>query len=220
MTPTQLAKFETYSAVLLGWSRRLNLTRIFSRERIVRLHFLDSLACLTVFPASPSLRVVDVGTGAGFPGVPMIIARPDLRMTLVDASRRRVAFLELLIGELDLDVEVEHGRAEILSRKAEYREQFDLAVSRATAPLDRLIGLCLPFLRLEGSAVLPKGSRVADELASAAKAIQIAGGVVEGIHPIAIPGVAPGRSLVVLRKVRPTPYSLPRKSRGAGPSKG
>lgn len=159
---------------------------------------------------------MDVGTGAGFPGMPLKIACPDLRLTLLEASRRRVAFLELLVDALRLDVEVVHGRAEIVGHRPDHRERYDLVVSRATARLDRLVHLCFPFIRVGGVAIFPKGPRVADELAAAATAIEIVGGEVEGVRPVTIPGLGRHRrSLVVLRKARPTPDRFPRRSIGA-----
>jgi len=218
LTPAQLAEFEAYTALLRDWSRRLNLTRILSQADIVRLHFLDSLACLTAFPALPGLRMIDVGTGAGFPGMPLKIARPDLRLVLLEASRRRVAFLELLVGELRLDAEVVHGRAEIIAHQPEHRERYDLVVSRATSPLDRLADLCLPFIKVGGLAVLPKGPRAATELVDAATAIEALGGEVESVRRVTVHGLESRiRTLVVLRKTRQTPGRFPLRSVRAHP---
>jgi len=162
--------------------------------------------------------MIDVGTGAGFPGMPLKIARPDLRLVLLEASRRRVAFLELLVGELRLDAEVVHGRAEIIAHHPEHRERYDLVVSRATSPLDRLADLCLPFIKVGGLAVLPKGPRAATELVDAATAIEALGGEVESVRRVTVHGLESRiRTLVVLRKTRQTPGRFPLRSVRAHP---
>ena len=162
--------------------------------------------------------MIDVGTGAGFPGMPLKIARPDLRLVLLEASRRRVAFLELLVGELRLDAEVVHGRAEIIAHQPEHRERYDLVVSRATSPLDRLADLCLPFIKVGGLAVLPKGPRVAAELVGAATVIEALGGEVESVRRVTVPGLESRiRSLVLLRKTGQTPGRFPMRSVRAHP---
>lgn len=212
LTPAQIDAFEAYTSAIRLWGRRLGLTRILSPEDIVRLHFLDSLSCLTVIPDTPGLGVVDVGSGAGFPGVPIAIARPDIRLTLIEASQKRVAFLELLTMELGLDADVLHGRAEEICRQAGHYEAYDVVTSRAAAPMKRLAGLCLPFLRVGGTAVLPKGARGEGELREAVGAISAFGGEVAGIEHVRIRGLeGTRRVIVVLRKVRSAPLSYPHR---------
>jgi 16S rRNA (guanine527-N7)-methyltransferase len=206
--PSQLDAFEAYASAILEWGRRLNLTRILSPEGIVRRHFLDSLACLTAIPDTPGLAIVDIGSGAGFPGVPVKIARPDLRLTLIEASRKRVAFLEMLVMELGLEIGVLHGRAEEISRQIGQWEAYDVVTARATAPLERLVSLCLPFLRVGGTAVFPKGIRAETEVRNAMGAISALGGDVMGIKPAKIRGLeGMKRVIVILRKVRSVPPS-------------
>ncbi len=205
LAPAQLDAFEAYASAIRLWGRRLGLTRILSPEGIARLHFLDSLSCLTVLPDMPGLALVDVGSGAGLPGIPLKIARPDIRLTLVEASRRRVAFLELVAMQLGLEVDVLHGRAEEVARQTGHRETYDVVTARAAAPMERLAGMCLPFLRVGGIAVLPKGPRAWGEVRKAIGAISAFGGELADIKPVCVRGLEGTRRVIVtLRKVRST----------------
>jgi 16S rRNA (guanine527-N7)-methyltransferase len=169
----QLTDFATYGEILTQWASRLNLTRLAAPEEIVYRHFLDSLTCLFADRFPEGARVIDVGSGAGFPGVPIKIPRPDLSLTLLDASSKRVAFLEILIDRLKITAEMVHARAEDEARKSIRREAYDRVVSRATAPLPHLLRLCLPFLRVGGRGVFPKGPRAAEELAMADEILSV-----------------------------------------------
>jgi len=216
LTPGQLATFEAYAALLEQWSLRLNLTGARTLEEIVSHHFLDSLSCLVAdsFPNGGS--VLDVGSGAGFPGVPIKIARPDLQLTLLEASRRRTAFLDLLITELRIQGEVVHGRAEVLAHQPERRERYDRVLARATASLPLLLELCLPFVRVGGRSVLPKGSRAHEEVTHARKALDLLGGEVGHIQVVSLPHFwERSRNIVVVHKVRPTPLRFPRHAGAA-----
>lgn len=211
LTPAQLAAFGVYTAVLNEWSPRFNLTRVSGPEEIVRIHFLDSLACLAADPFPQGARLLDVGSGAGFPGVPLKIARPDFQLTLLEARRRRAAFLDLLVAKLALAVEVVHGRAEILGHQSGWRERYDRVVSRATASLPLLFELCMPFVRVGGRVILPKGPHAREEVVPSRRALEHLGGEV-----VAVCTVSPGpgmkaRNIVVVQKVRPTPDHLPRR---------
>lgn len=169
------------------------------------------MACLLPVDIDVGSSVLDVGSGAGFPGIPMKIARPDLRMTLLEAARRRAAFLELAARELDIDLDVINGRAEVVGHLRDRRERFDVVVSRATAPLPRLVELCLPFARIGGFGIFPKGGNIGSELASAASPIREAGGGLARLVPIETPwDRSRKRVLVVIAKVSPTPARFPR----------
>ncbi|MDR7421009.1 MAG: 16S rRNA (guanine(527)-N(7))-methyltransferase RsmG [Armatimonadota bacterium] len=162
-------RFDRYLAALVRWRSRLNLVDASGEDELVDRHLLDSLLPLAAVELAAGASVVDIGSGAGLPGVPMKIARPDLRVTLIEASRRRVAFLEYLRDTLDLDdLVVRWGRAEDLARQADHRERYDCAVERATARLAAAIELCAPFVAICGWCVLLKGPSAAEQLSAAA----------------------------------------------------
>ncbi|CAM3413637.1 16S rRNA (guanine(527)-N(7))-methyltransferase RsmG [Hydrogenibacillus schlegelii] len=206
------ARLGRYIELLLAWNERMNLTAITEPEAIWVKHIYDSL---TVFlsPHDPSPRsVIDVGTGAGFPGLPMKIVRPELSLVLLDAREKRLRFLEAVVADLGLqDVRLVHGRAEVLGRDPAYRDRFDLAVARAVAPLSVLAELFLPFVRPGGLAVAWKGERGREELAGAGRAITALGAEVAAVEPLALPGAYGSRVLLWFRKVHPTPERYPRR---------
>lgn len=209
--------FDRYLRELLEWRGRLNLTGAKNAGEIVGLHFIDSLLPLAVHPFPPDCRVIDVGSGAGFPGVPLRLMRPDLRFTLVEASRRRVAFLEHVQSVLHLeDVEIVWARAEILARRPEHREAFGAAVERATARVAAAAELSLPFVAVGGAAILLKGPRVSGETGAAAALISRLGGVIESSGECALPTTKHRRVTIVVRKVQATPEGFPRRSSRLG----
>jgi len=177
---------------------------------------LDSLSCLSGDRIKTGARVIDIGSGAGFPGVPLKIVRSDLAMTLLEAANRRVAFLEILLQELALKAMVLHGRAEVLGHSADHREVYDAVVSRATAPAPKLVELVLPFVMVGGVALLPKGAGAVHEMARAAELTEALGGRVEAIDEVQLPRFAGRRYLVVVRKVAPTPTGFPRRPTALG----
>jgi 16S rRNA (guanine527-N7)-methyltransferase len=200
---------ERYIREILAWGTRLNLTAADTPEAVAG-HILDSLSALTVFPIPPAARLVDVGSGAGFPGVPVKIVRPDLALTLIDASRRRVAFLEHLRTALDFaDVEVMWGRAEDLAHRAGLRETFRCAVERATARVATAAELCLPFVEVGGAAILLKGPRAPDETHDAMHLLESLGSGEAALHIVLVAGRR--RVVVVLPKRRASPPRFPRK---------
>ncbi len=212
-----LNRFQQYLRELLTWKRRLNLTAAADDTAIVGLHFLDSLLPLAVWPVPTECRVVDVGSGAGFPGIPMKIVRPDLRLTLVEASRRRVAFLEHLQGALDLrNVEILWGRAEAIAHRPEHREAYGLAVERATARVDAALELCLAFVEIGGAAVLLKGPRALEEIGGARPLVNRLGGTVEACDIQPLPTTDRRRVAVVVRKTVSTPSLFPRRTSRLG----
>jgi 16S rRNA (guanine527-N7)-methyltransferase len=206
-----LARFERYLAELLYWRRRINLTAAATAQEIVALHLLDSLWPLVVWEFPDQARIIDVGAGAGFPGIPMKIARPDVWLTLVEASRRRVAFLERVRDRLEMPgVEVVWGRAERLAHAPALRETFDGAVERATAPTSAAVELCLPFVKPGGAAVLLKGPRARDEVVDARPLAHAMGGGAVRVEPRVSPTAERMTVIVVLEKAHPTPRLYPR----------
>jgi len=215
LDPTALDRFERYLAALVRWGSRLNLVGASGEDELVDRHLIDSLLPLAAVELPPGADVVDVGSGAGLPGVPMKIARPDLRVTLLEASRRRVAFLEHLRDAVDLpDLGVRWGRAEDLARQADHRELYDCSVERATAKAAAALELCAPLVAVGGWCVLLKGPAVLDELPAAA-------GLAEslGLSKISIKKLYAysGPTLVVVAsKVVITPSVYPRRASRLG----
>jgi 16S rRNA (guanine527-N7)-methyltransferase len=208
LTGRQLERFARYRDLLLEWNQRVNLTAIRDPAGVERLHFLDSVACL--LGALPeAATVLDVGAGGGFPGLPLQIARPDIELTLLEATAKKTAFMSAVVADLGLDrTHVVTGRAEDFGE----RESFDAVVARALAPLPVLLELTLPFARVGGQVLaLKKGAGLADELAASGRALEALGGRLE---PALTYELEDGeeRHVVVVRKVRPTPAAYPRRS--------
>ncbi len=204
--------FVLYYEALTEFGKQTNLTSIEGAEEVAVKHFLDSLMCFEAVEVRDDWDVVDIGSGAGFPGVPMKVARPSLTLTLVEASLKRIRFLELLISKLRLvRTEAVWGRAEDAGKRRTHRENYDLAVARGVAELAVLAELCLPFVRIGGIFIALKGPGIDDELLKAKKAIKIMGGRVENIVKTALPWNYGDRSLVVIRKESSTPEKYPRR---------
>jgi 16S rRNA (guanine527-N7)-methyltransferase len=215
ITPQQLEQFVIYYQELVAWNRKINLTRITDYEEVQVKHFLDSL---TVMPAlkppddGRALNIIDVGAGAGLPGLPLKIVIPDTELTLLEATARKAEFLEHLVKTLELNkVEVVNGRAEEVAHDSQYRERYDLVLSRAVAPLPALVELTLPFGRMGGYLVAPKKGDIKDEIGKSKKAIEVMGGALREVRPVELEGLNDGRYLVVIDKVRPTPAEYPRR---------
>jgi 16S rRNA (guanine527-N7)-methyltransferase len=205
----QLEQFARYSAELRAWNTRVNLTSITDEREIVIRHFLDSLRCALSWGAAPS-SLIDVGSGAGFPGLPLKILRPELRVTLVESVGKKAAFLQHIVAALGLhDVTVMTARAEVAGRDPQHREQYDVVTARSVAELATLVEYCLPFCRIGGRVLAPKGRDSDSEVARAHVAIARLGGQLIGVEPVEIPGVEP-RTLVVVAKIAPTPAAYPR----------
>lgn len=214
LTEEQISRFATYERELIAWNERINLTAIADPREVEIKHFADSLACLAALPAPRTgpLDVVDVGTGAGFPGLPLRICRPDLSLRLLDSTAKKTRFLAHLVRALDLeDVEVLTGRAEDLGRTPAHREAYDVATSRAVAQLAALAELCLPLLRVGGLMIAQKSAGIDEELRAAGRAIAILGGGLLPIRRYALPDLPEPRWLVLIEKVRPTPPAYPRR---------
>jgi 16S rRNA (guanine527-N7)-methyltransferase len=205
----QLDQFAVYTAELRRWNRRINLTAIDDDRGIVIRHFLDSLRCALSWGAAPG-SLVDIGAGAGFPGLPLKILRPSLRLTLIESVEKKAAFLRHIVAELGLsNVDIIVGRAEAIGHDAAYRQQYDVAVARAVAELRVLAEYCLPFCRVGGRFLAPKGAQSADELVGAERSIEQLGGRVLAVELVDLPEVEQ-RVLVVVEKIAPTPPQYPR----------
>lgn len=214
LTPEQVSRFAAYERELLEWNQRTNLTAITEPVEVQVKHFADSLACLLALPPGPpGQRVVDVGTGAGFPAVPLKIVRPELRVTLLDSTRKKTLFLEHLVQALGLaDVTVLTGRAEEIAREPGQREAYDVAVSRAVAELAVLAELCLPFVRVGGRMIAQKKAGIEDELRAAGRAITVLGGRLLPVQTYKLQSLPEPRWLIVVDKVKPTPPQYPRRA--------
>lgn len=217
LTPQQIQQFRCYLAELAAWNQRFNLTRIIAPQEVLVKHFLDSLTCARVADLRTG-RLLDVGTGAGFPGVPLKIAFPALSIALLDSVGKKVRFVERLVGALQLeDVMLLHTRAEVAAHRTELREQFDVVTARAVASLDRLAGWLLPFARQGGVCIAMKGPEVEQELRDSLPAIRVHGGGEPRSTTFTLPLLPVGRSLVGIPKARATPPSLPRGPAGSRP---
>ncbi len=212
---SHLSLFQTYYEELVEWNRQFNLTAITDYEGVQVRQFLDSLSCLLVLPRAElqaGARVIDVGTGAGFPGLPLRIVCPGVRLTLLEATRKKVDFLEHLLRRLGLtDVEVIHARAEDLGHRPGYREGYDWALARALAEMPTLAEYLLPLVRVRGAVLAQKGENAPAEVHAAEEAIRILGGRLRKLVPVDLHGLAETRYLVVVDKVAATPEKYPRR---------
>jgi 16S rRNA (guanine527-N7)-methyltransferase len=213
LSPEQIEAFEIYYRELVAWNERGNLTSITDYEEVQIKHFLDSLSCLQVLADCPEeMSCIDIGSGAGFPGLPIKIARPKVVLTLLEATGKKAAFLDHIVERLGLtEVQVLRARAEDLGQDAKYRESFQVALARAVAELAVLVEYALPLLQLDGVFVAQKGSDVQAEVEAAEEAVQILGGRIQEVRPVQWPGLQSPRHLVVVRKVTPTPGKYPRR---------
>ena len=209
LTPQQLEQFDLYAKLLVEWNEKMNLTAITQPRDIVIKHFLDSILALKAVELPQGASLVDVGSGAGFPSVPMLILRPDLKMTLLDSLNKRLIFLEEVLKELDLDATLLHARAEDAGRREDCRGKFDFALSRAVAPLPVLTELTLPLLKQGGKAICYKGPAAEEEVAAAKRALDLLRGKATILSADAPWGE---RRLVVIEKTAPTPKAYPRKA--------
>ena len=215
LSPRQLEQFNIYYRELVDWNRRMNLTAITGREDVQVNHFLDSLTVTIAWQqpsADTSLRLIDVGTGAGVPGIPLKILFPDIKLTLLEATAKKTDFLRHITQELELDnVEIVTGRAEEIAKQEQYRENFDVVLSRAVASLPTLVELTLPFCAIGGSLIAMKKGNIEIEIDKAAKAISLLGGNLREIKNIDLFVFDDKRRLIIIDKVSTTPEKYPRR---------
>jgi 16S rRNA (guanine527-N7)-methyltransferase len=216
LSPEQLEQFETYYKELTDWNRKLNLTSITDYEEVQVKHFLDSLTVTLAIKQedfSKRLSVIDVGSGAGLPGIPLKILLPAIRLTLLEATAKKAKFLEHLIEKLGLDdIEIVVGRAEEAAHKPQYREKFDLVLSRAVASLPTLVELTLPLCAVGGIVVAQKKGGIVGEVEQSHKAIAMLGGKPRGVKAIELTEFSDRRCLVMIDKIQSTPREYPRRS--------
>lgn len=212
LTPAQLTALEIYETELTSWNQKMNLTAIDQPEKIRVKHFLDSLTCLLVMRDTPMARVIDVGSGAGFPGIPLKIICPSMRLTVVESVGKKAMFCQHIVDTLGLKgVEVLQERAEVIGKHEQHRQNYDWALARAVAVMSVLMEYLLPLVRIGGYALAMKGETAPAEAHEAEHAIQVLGGHLRQLVPITLPSVEDERNLVVIDKVAATPEKYPRR---------
>ncbi len=211
LSQVQIEKFIKYKELLKEWNEKINITAITEDDEIDIKHFLDSLTPVTTKLFENNIKVIDIGTGGGFPGLPLKIYNEGLKVTLLDSLNKRIVFLNEVIKALELsDIEAVHGRAEELGRKAEYREKYDISISRAVASLNTLSEYCIPFVKVGGYFISMKGPDVEEELKEAEKGIKLLGGRIVKVEAIKIPQSDIIHSLIIIEKIKETPTKYPR----------
>lgn len=212
LTEKQLQRFEIYADFLLQYNQKINLTTVTDEFEIIEKHFLDSLTVLQLVSLRSGMWVIDIGTGAGFPGVPLLILEPGLQLVLLDSLGKRLEFLRQLLEKLDLTATMLHARAEDGAHLALHRERYDLALARAVAPLPVLLEYCLPYVRSGGRFLALKGPSLTEELSDAQNALQLLGGRAERDCCLQLPFSGQDRRLLLVKKIRQTPTKYPRQA--------
>ena len=213
LSDTQMEQYNRYFELLVEWNEKINLTAITEPKEVAIKHMIDSITAYDEKLFKDGTTVIDVGTGAGFPGLPLKIFCPEIKLTLMDSLNKRIKFLQTVVEELGLeDVECVHARAEEGARNKKYRESFDIAVSRAVARLPILCEYCLPFVKKGGHFIALKGMQYHDEAEEAAKAIKVMGGSKTEIRPVKLPELDDKRAVITITKTMPTPKAYPRKA--------
>ena len=211
LSEIQLKQFYNYMNLLIEWNKKINLTAITEPNEIILKHFVDSLTISKYI--SDGTRVVDVGTGAGFPGIPLKIYRQDIEITLLDSLQKRINFLDEVIRELNLEkIETVHSRVEDFGKDKKYREKFDIATSRAVANLATLSEYLLPLVKVGGKAISMKGSLIEEELENSKNAIKILGVEIERVDEFDLPNSDISRNIILINKIKETPNKYPRKA--------
>lgn len=213
LSEEQLAQFIKYYELLIEKNRVMNLTAITDFQEVIQKHFLDSLSLVKVLEKNPAGKILDIGTGAGFPGIPIKIAFPDCSMTLVDSVNKKIGFIQEVVQDLGLhNIDAFHGRVEDLGHDVSHREQYNLVVSRAVAALPVLVEYCLPFVKIGGAFLSYKSVKVDEELSAGKKAIQVLGGRLEKDMRFQLPGTEIERAFLLMKKEKPCPKKYPRKA--------
>lgn len=216
LSAESIQAFQVYAAMLRKWNEKMNLTNIVDNQGIAIRHFIDSLTLVSHIEEEEKkqgrkeLTLIDVGTGAGFPGIPLKVTMPELSVTLLDSLKKRITFLDSVCQELQLQkIQTIHSRAEEAARSKLYREKFDIATARAVASLPTLCEYCLPYVKVGGLFLAMKG-HAEEEIQAAQKAIVTLGGTIDHVHTFTLPGTDMQRAIVLIRKIRPTPAKYPR----------
>ena len=211
LNETALDRFAVYAEKLVSWNEKINLTAITDPDGITVKHFADSLAVFKYADIPQNAKVIDVGTGAGFPGVAMLIARSDLRLTLLDSTKKKLTVIEDILRTLDLQAEIVHARAEDAAKSTKYREQFDFATARAVANLRELSEYCLPFVKKGGCFISMKSAKTEEEIDGAKKAIAVLGGKIDTVNAFNLAD-AGERTIIMTKKISQTSAKYPRPS--------
>lgn len=204
--------FIKYKDLLLDWNNRINLTSITKEDEIIVKHFIDSIGVLK-FVDLTNKKIIDIGTGAGFPGIPLKIVNNSIDMTLLDSLNKRILFLKELVKELNLkNIQIIHGRAEDYGQNPKFREKYDICISRAVATLSVLSEYCLPFVKIGGHFISLKGPNIEQEIKEAEKAISVLGGKIEKIENFNLPYLKEQRNIIFIKKIKQCPSNYPRKA--------
>ncbi len=215
LTAKQVSQFCLFQDMLLETNKVMNLTAITEPADVAVKHMADSLSCYNKAYFAPSARILDLGTGAGFPGIPLLIYRSDLQMTFFDSLQKRLRFIQDVLQQTGLQADCLHGRAEEMAHQAAYREQFDIVTSRAVARLPILAEWALPYVKQDGFFISLKGAQYEEEIKESKQALQILGGSIEEVRPVALPGLTDKRAVIYIRKTKASPKKYPRKPKMA-----
>ncbi len=211
LTEKQFESFYKYMNLLIEWNEKINLTAIVEPDEIILKHFVDSI--IVSKHISKGAKIIDVGTGAGFPGIPLKILREDIEVVLLDSLNKRIKFLDLIIEETSLNkIKAIHGRAEEMAYNREYREQFDVSISRAVANMATLSEYLIPFVKIGGVDISMKAGNATEEISNAKKAIRVLGGNINKIEEYKLPNTEIERTIIIVEKINSTPKAYPRKA--------